>query len=79
MALKAKPSRPARKRNSSATRIVTIRTTPRVVQLLQSLADAGVYGKNPSEVAEALIRDGVRRIYGEQVIAGPPPPPGQAE
>ena len=64
----------SRKRNSSETHALTIRTTPRIVQLLQALADAGAYGKNPSEVAEEFVREGVRRVYGDQTIAGPPPP-----
>jgi hypothetical protein len=64
-----------RKRNSSETRELTIRTTPRIVQLLDALAKAGAYGKNPSEVAEEFVREGVRRIYGDQAIAGLPPKP----
>jgi hypothetical protein len=63
----------AKRRNTLETREVKIRTTPRVLALLQALADAGAYGKNPSEVAEELVRDGVRRIYGDPAIAGPPP------
>lgn len=71
--------RAPRKRNSSETHSLTIRTTPRIVQLLQALADAGAYGKNPSEVAEEFVREGVRRVYGDQVIAGAPPPTGGAK
>jgi hypothetical protein len=62
-----------RQRNATATREVKLRTTPRTYQLLEALAASELYGKNPSEVAEELVRQGIRRIYGDEAIAGAPP------
>lgn len=51
-----------RARNRTATEIIRISTTPRVCRELESLAQTGLFGKNPSEVAEQLLRDRVREL-----------------
>jgi hypothetical protein len=66
------PKQP-RKANKVGTVQLTIRTTPTVISYLDQLVQKGMYGKNASQVAEQLLREVLRRIYGDQAIAGPPP------
>ncbi len=52
---------------------VKITTTAGVVGLLKALAKKHVYGKTHSQVAEELVRRGLREIYGDSALAGKPP------
>jgi hypothetical protein len=52
----------ARPRNAFATKEVGIRTTPQIWKVLNLLTRTGRFGKNPSEVAEELLRAKVRDV-----------------
>jgi hypothetical protein len=65
--------REPRKKNRATTATLTIRTTPGVIRYLEKLVEAEMYGKNVSQTAEQLLREALRRIYGDQAIAGTPP------
>ncbi len=45
------------------------RLPPIIHAYLDDLVDTGVYGKDPSDVARALIEQGVRRAIAERIIA----------
>jgi hypothetical protein len=64
-----------RKRNKAGTVPLTLRTTPGVLAYLDRLVERELYGKNRSAVAEQLLREALRRIYSDPVIAGSPPEP----
>ena len=64
----------ARKPNSVRTVTVTISTTPQVYDYLERLVTLGVYGKNPAEAAEQLIKEGLREDLREkrkELLTGP--------
>jgi len=65
--------------NSVDSAEVKITTTQQVVSMLKTLAKTGLYGKNHSQVAEELVRRGIRKIYGDQALAGKPPGGGNSE
>ena len=48
--------------NSLETTKITISTNPLVVKYLEALVQTGFYGKNPSEAAEQLIRQELKRL-----------------
>ena len=60
----------ARARNSVDTVKVQLSTTPEVVQALDTLSRTGMFGKNPSEVAEELLRLKLREIELEGWLTG---------
>jgi hypothetical protein len=41
---------------------ITIKTTPTVMEALETLAGTGLHGTTPEDVAEELIRAGIRQI-----------------
>lgn len=62
-----------RKPNTVETVPLNLNTTPQVIALLEQLAKTGLYGKNPTEVGESLLRERLREIFGEKQVAGSPP------
>jgi hypothetical protein len=40
--------------------MITISTTPQIRSYLEALVTLGVYGKNPAEAAEQLIKESLR-------------------
>lgn len=72
--------RRGRKPNTVETVPLNLNTTPQVVACLEQLAKTGMYGKNPTDVGEQLLRERLREIYGERAIVGiPPTPPAPGE
>lgn len=61
----------ARAQNTVETHVVTISTTPWVGETLESLAKTGRFGKNPSDVAEELLRAKLREIETEGWLEKP--------
>ena len=55
-------ARSARKINPVETKIVAIRTTPQTWRELDRLVQTGLFGKNPSEVADQLVREKLREL-----------------
>jgi len=62
-----------RTRNTVPTAELKLSTTDQVVAYLEKLARTGMFGKNPSEVAEQLLREKLREIYDLREIVGRPP------
>lgn len=56
--------------NTLETSKLTLSTNPRVVAYLEALVQTGFYGKNPSEAAEQLVRQELKRLVdaGELVL-----------
>lgn len=52
----------ARRPNPVKTVPLKLSTTPQVIGRLEALAATGLYGKNPTEVAEELLRQHLRAI-----------------
>ena len=69
--------RGGRGKNTVPTVPLHLSTTPQVVAYLEKLAGTGIFGKNPSEVGEQLLRERLRQIFGEVEIVGKPPKPGK--
>jgi hypothetical protein len=44
------------------------RLPPILHAYLEDLADTGMYGKSPSDVARSLIEEGIRRAVADKVI-----------
>ncbi len=45
-----------------------IATTPQMRDYLAQLVRTGLYGKNPTEAADRLLSEGVRRAMGDRVF-----------
>ncbi len=60
---------PGRFRNAIPTKTVTLSTSEWVVDSLNALAESGRFGKNPSGVAEELLRAKLREIERQGWIA----------
>ena len=54
------------KRNGKS---IHIRASAEIVAYLEELAEIGIHGKTPSEVAKSLIGQGVERLIENRVIA----------
>lgn len=67
----------ARRSNTIETVQVTLSTSPQVRDWLEALSRTGLYGRNPAEVAAALIQERLRGMMqsGEiQALQQQPPP-----
>ena len=58
----------ARTPNKIETVILTIRTTPRVVEYLDDLVGEQLYGKSRSEAAEQLVRAGIDSLIDKGTL-----------
>jgi hypothetical protein len=61
----------ARAPNAVETEIIKISTTPWVSETLERLARTGRFGKNPSEVADELLRAKLREVELEGWLEKP--------
>lgn len=52
----------ARRSNTIQSVQITVSTTARIRDLLEVLAESGMYGKNPAEVATTLLQQSVRDL-----------------
>ena len=66
-----------RGKNTVPTAPLHLSTTRQVIAYLEQLAGTGIFGKNPSEVGEQLLREKLREIFGVSEIVGKPPKPGK--
>ncbi len=57
--------------NSLETTKLTLSTNPVVVKYLEALVQTGLYGKNPSEAAEQLIRQELKRLIDSKELEKP--------
>lgn len=51
--------------NSLPTSRITLSITPQMKAYLETLLQTGLYGKNPAEAAESIIREELRRLVDE--------------
>jgi hypothetical protein len=66
----------ARPKNADGSVELRVTVLPKVRDWLDELAQHGVYGKNPTAVAEHFVREGVtRELRGEGLLRQPPPRP----
>jgi hypothetical protein len=65
-----------RPRNADESEELRVAVLPVLKAWLEQLAKFGVYGKNPTAVAEHFVREGVsRELKGGGLLRNPPPIP----
>ena len=52
----------ARPKNTLDTVQITISTTPQVKEILERLTSSGLYGKNATDTAQALLKERIRDL-----------------
>jgi hypothetical protein len=58
--------------NEIATELVTLSTTPQVMQYLRQLVREGTFGKTPAEAAERLVSDAIERLIRDGTLRRKP-------
>jgi hypothetical protein len=56
---------------TSGNLVVSVRTTPEIIQFLNRLAKIGIHGKTKTDVARYLISNGIERLAREGFLKLP--------
>jgi hypothetical protein len=58
-------------KNTTATKRITISTTPQVSRILEWLATRGTFGKNAADVAERIVSERLREFLPDEKFTDP--------